>query len=226
MSMEISVFGDPVVWRAGPFAVTASALTALAVSAVLVAAGAALGRAARGNPRSTAAWIAQVAVRFPSSLVVDVVGRPVPWLARFSGSLFYFLAACAVAGQLPGVRTPTSNLAITSALAVLVFLAVPLVGIREQGLVEYLRHYWRPSPLMLPFEVLSEVTRTFALSVRLFGNMLSGYLIVALLVALVGLFVPTPLMALDLLIGLLQAYIFAVLSTVYIGGALRAQETS
>ena len=79
---------------------------------------------------------------------------------------------------------------------------------------------------MLPLEVMSELSRTFALSVRLFGNMLSGYLIVALIVALVGVLVPTPLMALDLLIGLLQAYIFAVLSTVYIGAALRVREES
>ena len=129
-----------------------------------------------------------------------------------------------VAGQFPGVRTPTSNLAVTSALAVLVFLTVPVVGIRSQGLGPYLRHYISPSPFMLPLELISEVSRTFALSVRLFGNMLSGYLIVALIVALVGVFVPTPLMALDLLIGLLQAYIFAVLSTVYIGAALRARE--
>jgi F-type H+-transporting ATPase subunit a len=87
-----------------------------------------------------------------------------------------------------------------------------------------MQHYLRPSPLLLPLELLSEVSRTLALSLRLFGNMMSGHLIVALLVALAGVVVPIPLMALDLLIGLLRAYIFAVLATVYIGAAIRVGE--
>lgn len=219
-----AVFGDPIVFRLGPMPVTQTTLTALAVSVALVLVVLALRRAVLHEPGGLLAVVAELAVEFPSTLVRQVVGRPVPWLATFAGSLFYFLAACAVAGQLPHVRTPTSNLAVTSALAVLVFLAVPAAGIRAKGLWGYLRHYLRPSPLMLPFELMSEISRTFALSMRLFGNMLSGYLIVALLVALVGVFVPMPLMALDLLIGFLQAYIFAVLSIVYIGAALGAGE--
>ena len=88
----------------------------------------------------------------------------------------------------------------------------------------YLKHYFKPNPLLFPLHLISEVSRTFALSMRLFGNMMSGHLIVALLVALAGFLVPAPLMALDLLIGLLQAYIFTLLSIVYIGAALRAEE--
>lgn len=222
----ISVFGDPIVVRLGPLPVTQTTLTALAVSVAVVVAAGLLRQAVLRRPGSSLATVAEMAVQFPERLVTDIVGRPVPWLSVFAGSLFYFLAACTVAGQLPRVRTPTSNLGVTSALAVLVFLTVPAAGIRARGLWGYLRHYVSPSPLMLPLELMSEISRTFALSMRLFGNMLSGYLIVALLVALVGVFVPTPLMALDLLIGLLQAYIFAVLSIVYIGAALRAQEKS
>jgi F-type H+-transporting ATPase subunit a len=221
---EIAVFADPVLVWLGPIPVTGSMFTSGAVSAVLIVLAAVLGRAAQRGEPTHLSTIAQLAVSWPEQLVRDVVGRPVPWLALLSGSLFYFLVACAIAGQFPGVRTPTSNLAVTSALAVLVFVTVPAVGIRSQGLSGYLRHYLRPSPFMLPFELMSELTRTFALSMRLFGNMLSGYLIVALLVALAGVVVPIPLMALDLIIGLLQAYIFAVLATVYIGAALRAQE--
>ena len=221
---EISVFGDPVLLRLGPLPVTRATLTALAVSAALVLVAGILGHAIRRRPGSLLAIVAEFAMEWPDQLVTDIVGRPIPWLTVFSGTLFYFLAACSVAGQLPGVRTPTSNLGVTSALAVLVFLTVPAAGIQSQGVGRYLHHYISPSPFMLPLELMSEFSRTFALSVRLFGNMLSGYLIVALLVALVGAFVPTPLMALDLLIGLLQAYIFAVLSTVYIGAALRARE--
>jgi F-type H+-transporting ATPase subunit a len=222
---EVSVFADPVVIRIGALPVTVSMLTSAAVTLALVLLATGLKWAILHRPRSLPAVIARLAVQWPEQLVGEVVGRPVPWLAVFSGSLFYFLAGCAIAGQLPGVRTPTANLAVTSALAVLVFLTVPAAGIRSQGVWRYLGHYLRPSPLMLPFELMSELSRTFALSMRLFGNMLSGYLIVALLVALAGVFVPIPLMALDLLIGLLQAYIFAVLTTVYVGAALRTKET-
>ncbi|MEZ5417068.1 MAG: F0F1 ATP synthase subunit A [Vicinamibacterales bacterium] len=220
----MSVFGDPVIFTPGGVPVTASVLTAGAVSLALLVVAALLRWAIRQRPETRLATIAELAVHWPEQLVADIVGRPVPWLAVFSGTLLYFLAGCAVAGQLPGVRTPTSNLAVTSALAVAVFLAVPAAGIRSRGLLGYLRRYLDPSPVMLPFELLSEISRTFALSMRLFGNMLSGYLIVALLVSLVGALVPVPLMALDLLIGLLQAYIFSVLATVYVGAALRAQE--
>jgi F-type H+-transporting ATPase subunit a len=109
-------------------------------------------------------------------------------------------------------------------LAIIVFAAVPVSGIYSQGLRGYLRSYVRPNVLMLPLHIMSEISRTFALSVRLFGNMMSGQLIVGLLVALAGVFVPMPLMALDLLIGILQAYIFAVLATVYVGAAIRIGE--
>lgn len=222
--MDIAVFADPILFWVGPLPVTRATATSYAVSTAVVAAAVFLRRAVYRGSASYAAVLAEMAVRWPEQLVTDIVGRSVPWLATFSGTLFYFLATSAVAGQLPEVRTPTSNLAVTTAMAALVFLAVPVAGIRAQGLKGYVGHYLRPSPLMLPFEIMSELSRTFALAVRLFGNMLSGYLIVALLVTLVGIFVPTPLMALDLLIGVLQAYIFAVLSTVYIGAALRLRE--
>ena len=222
---DITVFGDPIIVHIGAFPVTESMLTAGAVSVGLVLLAAGLRWGAMRRPGGLAPLLIELAATWPEQLVVEVVGRPVPWLATFSGTLFYFLTGSVVAGQLPGIRTPTSNIAITSALAVLVFVAVPVSGIASQGLRGYLRHYVRPNPVMLPFELMSEISRTFALSMRLFGNMLSGYLIVALLVALAGLLVPMPLMALDLLIGVLQAYIFAVLTTVYVGAALRVQET-
>ena len=154
----------------------------------------------------------------------DVAGRAEPALVTLSGSLFLFIAACNLSGQLPGVRPPTASLATTSALAVIVFLAVPVAGIRARGLRGYLLGYFRPNPLLAPLHVISELSRTLALSMRLFGNMMSGHLVVALLVALTGFLVPMPLMALDVLIGLLQAYIFAILATVYVGAAIRAGE--
>jgi F-type H+-transporting ATPase subunit a len=200
--------------------------TTVAVSLALIAAAAVLRWAVMRQAVGLLSVVGELSVEWLDQLVLNIVGHPSPALATFSGGLFYFIAACAVAGQLPGVRTPTSDLATTSALAVVVFFAVPVAGIRARGLRGYLQSYIRPNFLMLPLHIMSEISRTFALSVRLFGNMMSGQLIVALLVALAGIFVPMPLMALDLLIGILQAYIFAVLATVYIGAAIRIGEES
>jgi F-type H+-transporting ATPase subunit a len=222
--MEPHIFGETVVFGIGPVPVTASMLASLAVSLALVAGAAALARSVRRSPGGTPAALALITVEWLDRLVRDVTGRVEPALVSLSGSLFLFIAACNLSGQLPGVPPPTASLATTSALAVVVFLAVPIAGIRARGLRGYLRGYFRPHPLLAPLHVLSELSRTVALSVRLFGNMMSGHLIVALLVALTGFLVPMPLMALDVLIGLLQAYIFAILATVYVGAAIRATE--
>ena len=159
-------------------------------------------------------------VRWLDSLVTDIVGRPEPKLTVLAGSLFIFIAASNLAGQLPGVRPPTASLATTSALAAIVFLAVPVFGIASQGIGGYVLEYFRPNPLLFPLHLVSELSRTLALSFRLFGNIMSGHLLVALLISLSGFLVPMPFMALDLLIGLLQAYIFAILATVFIGAAI------
>ena len=100
------------------------------------------------------------------------------------------------------------------------FVAVHYYGIRAQGLFGYLASFARPKLIMLPLNIISEVTRTFSLMVRLFGNVMSGEFIIALVVALAGLFVPIPLMALEILVGLVQAYIFTILATVFIGAAI------
>lgn len=218
---RIEIFRDRVLFEIGLIPVTETMVTTLGVTAALIGLAAALRWAVLHRPASSLAIVAIMAFEWLEALVSDIVGRPVPWLVTFSGSLFFFIAGGNIAGQLPGLETPAASLATTSALAVLVFLAVPIAGIYTRGLGGYVKHYLRPNPLLLPLELLSEVSRTFALSLRLFGNMMSGHLIVALLVALAGIVVPIPLMALDLLIGLLQAYIFAVLATVYIGAAIR-----
>jgi F-type H+-transporting ATPase subunit a len=201
--------------------VTKTMLTSLGVTMALLGSAVMLRTTVQRRPSSSLAILATIAYEWLETLVSDIVGRTVPWLVTIAGSLFFFIAGCNIAGQFPGLETPAANLATTSALALLVFLAVPIAGIATQGLGAYCKHYLQPNPLLLPLELLSEVSRTFALSLRLFGNMMSGHLIVALLVALAGVVVPIPLMALDLLIGLLQAYIFTVLATVYIGAAIR-----
>jgi F-type H+-transporting ATPase subunit a len=223
--MDPHIFGETVVFGLGPIPVTATVLTSLAISLLLVTGAALLARGVRRSPTGTPAALALMTVEWLERLVHDVTGRAEPTLVSLSGSLFLFIAACNLSGQLPGVGPPTASLATTSALAVVVFLAVPVAGIRARGLRGYLHGYLRPHPLLAPLHVISELSRTLALSVRLFGNIMSGHLVVALLVALTGFLVPMPLMALDVLIGLLQAYIFAILATVYVGAALRATES-
>ena len=218
------IFGEHVVARAGPLAVTETAVVSLAITLGLLACAASLAWAIARRPAGPLGAIARASFRAIEALVIETAGRAEPPLTVLAASLFAFIAACTLAGQLPGVRAPTASLPTDAALAVLVFLAVPIAGIRARGLRGYLREYFRPNPLFFPLHVISELSRTLALALRLFGNMLSGELVVILLVALVGLLVPTPLMALDLLIGLLQAYIFTVLSCVYVGAAIRVGE--
>ena len=223
-NIQLSIFGDDAWFRLGPVPVTETMVTSLVVSVLLVLLALVLRRAVMRHPEGTLAALAGLTVEWLDNLVTDIVDHAEPWLVTFSGSLFLFIAGCTLVGQLPGVRPPTASLATTSALAVLVFLGVPAVGVWKHGTRGYFRRYLQPNPVMLPLHLVSEVSRTLALSVRLFGNMMSGHLIIILLVALAGFLVPMPMMALDLVIGLLQAYIFAILATVYLGAALRAGE--
>lgn len=137
----------------------------------------------------------------------------------FSGTLFLFISAANLLDIVPGYRTPTSSLSTTTALAICVFFAVPIYGITQAGIVGYLKHYAEPSILMLPFHIIGEFSRTIALAVRLFGNMMSESMLIAILLTIAPLFLPVLLELLGLLIGQVQAYIFAVLATVYIVSA-------
>lgn len=222
--MNPEIFADRVLLRLGPVPVTRTMVTSAATALLLIALFGVLASAVERRPAGRLAAAGRLTFGFLRDLVDQAVGRPSPVLEVFAGTLFLFISAAAVVGQLPGVPAPTANLAATSALAALVFLAVPVAGIRSRGLAGYLKTYFRPSPLLFPLHFVSELSRTLALSLRLFGNMMSGHLVVALLVALVGLLVPVPLMVLDLLIGFLQAYIFTILASVYIGAAIRVGE--
>jgi F-type H+-transporting ATPase subunit a len=221
--MTPHVFGDVVFVRLGPFPITSTMVTSFLMSLFGVALSSWIANQMIRRPHGRAAAVGRIAYRFLRDLVTEAAGQTTPALEVFGGSLFLFIAFSVAAAQLPGVTAPTANLSTTSALAVLVFLAVPVAGIRSRGLRSYLKAYLEPNPVLFPLHLISELSRTLALSLRLFGNMMSGHLVVALLVALVGLFVPVPLMALDLLIGLLQAYIFTILTCVYIGAALRVR---
>ncbi|MDF1589233.1 MAG: F0F1 ATP synthase subunit A [Gammaproteobacteria bacterium] len=142
----------------------------------------------------------------------------------FIGTLFLFIIMANLCAIVPGYEPPTGSLSTTAALAFCVFIAVPLFGIREQGIAGYLQSYMQPTMIMLPFNIISEISRTLALAVRLFGNMMSGGMIIAILLTITPLIFPLVLDVLHLITGVVQAYIFSVLATVYIAAATRSIE--
>lgn len=141
----------------------------------------------------------------------------------FIGTLFLFTLVSNLMGVIPGFMSPTGSLSTTVALALCVLVAVPIYGIVDNGLLGYLRRYFQPTPLMAPFNVIGELSRTVALAVRLYGNVMSGTVIVAVLLAVVPFFFPVLLQLLGLLTGVIQAYILAVLAMVYIASASGAE---
>jgi F-type H+-transporting ATPase subunit a len=143
---------------------------------------------------------------------------PGPYVA-FIGTLFVFIATANLLTILPGYEAPTSSLSTTAALAVCVFVAVPAFGVARRGWRRYLKAYLEPTVIMLPFNLISEVSRTLALAVRLFGNMMSGTMIIAILLTITPFIFPVAMTMLGLLTGMVQAYIFSILATVYIAAA-------
>ncbi len=142
----------------------------------------------------------------------------------FLGTLFLFLATAALLTIIPGYEPPTASLSTTVALALCVFVAVPLFGVKDQGIGGYLKSYVKPTFIMLPFNIISEISRTLALAVRLFGNMMSGAMIIAILLTITPFIFPIFMTALGLLTGMVQAYIFSILAAVYIAAATRARK--
>lgn len=139
----------------------------------------------------------------------------------FLGTLFLFIVTASIFTIIPGYESPTGSLSTTTALALCVFFAVPYYGIQKLGILPYLKSYMLPTFVMLPFNIISEVTRTLALAVRLFGNMMSGTLIVAILLSVTPFIFPILMTALGLLTGIVQAYIFSILGAVYIAAATK-----
>ncbi len=146
-------------------------------------------------------------------------------LLPFIGTLWIFIAIANLVGVLPGASSPTGDLSTTAALAILVFLSVHWFGIRGEGLRAYLAHYVQPSPIMLPFHIISEISRTVALAVRLFGNVMSLETAAILVLLVAGFLVPVPVLALHIVEALVQAYIFGMLALVYISGGIQSQQT-
>lgn len=156
---------------------------------------------------------------------IEEVGLPHPEkYIGFLGTLFLFVALAALCTIIPGYEPPTASLSTTAALALCVFIAVPLFGVEEQGLGGYLRSYTKPTFIMLPFNIISEISRTLALSIRLFGNMMSGTIIIGILLTITPFIFPIIMTLLGLLTGMVQAYIFSILAAVYIAAATRVRK--
>jgi F-type H+-transporting ATPase subunit a len=225
MTLVASPLASAVVFRAGSIVVTQPVVTTWAIMAVLaIGSWAATRRLVLKPTRGQAAL--ELLVTGIADQIEEVVrseGRP---LLPLIGTLFLYLLAANLSGLVPGVQAPTGKLETPLALALIVFLAVHFFGIRAHGVVGYLASFTRPKLVMLPLNILSQLTRTFSLMVRLFGNVMSGEFLIGLVVSLAGLLVPVPLMALELLVGVVQAYIFSVLATVFIGAAVGGGEAA
>ena len=158
--------------------------------------------------------------------IEEIIRRDARPFLPLLGTIFIFLVVANLSGLVPGMEAPTGKLETPAALALIVFCSVHYYGVRARGLRGYLASFAEPKLIMLPLNIMSEITRTFSLMVRLFGNVMSGEFVIAMVVALAGLFVPIPLMVLEILVGLVQAYIFTVLAAVFIGAAVGSTEAA
>jgi F-type H+-transporting ATPase subunit a len=220
--MEISL-DSVVLWRWGPVLLNATILYTWLVMALLVLVSWLVTRKLSTDARiSTWQNLLEVLVGGMREQIRQVSQQEPGTYLPFIGTLFTFISVANLLAIVPGYHPPTDSLSTTTGLALCVLVAAPIYGIAQQGLRGYLSHYLKPTVLMLPFHILSELTRTLALAVRLFGNVMSGAMLGAILLAVVPLFFPLVMQLLELLIGQVQAFIFAVLATVYIASATQA----
>jgi F-type H+-transporting ATPase subunit a len=211
-----------VFWQHGVVKLNATIAFTWALMAVLVS-GSWLITRRLGSGRVLSRWqcALEIVVTGISQQIEEVGLRDARRYIGFLGTLFLFVAASSLCTVLPGFEPPTGSLSTTVALALCVFVAVPVFGIKGQGLGGYLKSYVQPTVVMLPFNLIGEASRTLALAVRLFGNMMSGSMIVAILLTITPFVFPVFMTVLGLLTGMVQAYIFSILATVYIAAATR-----
>jgi F-type H+-transporting ATPase subunit a len=215
-------FGLPAI-RIGGYAITETVITTWAIMLILFLLSWLSTRRLRLEPGPWQAAIEGVVLTMRNA--VDAVLREYSApVFPFVATLWVFIVVANLAGVIPGVRGPTGDLSLTTALALLVFLSVHWYGIRIHGLRNYLRHYLEPNPLLLPFHVVSEISRTVALAVRLFGNIFSLEMAAVLVLLVAGFLVPVPVLALHIVEALVQAYIFGMLALIYIAGGIQSLE--
>lgn len=214
-----------VYWQVGPVGITATIVFTWVIMAILVLSSWLVTRnLSTGASVSRGQLLLEILLEGIRTQIRDVIETDPDRYLPFIGTLFLFILASNVLVIVPGFRPPTGSVSTTSALALCVFVAVPVFGIAARGLRDYLKSYLQPSVFMLPFNVIGEVTRTISLSIRLFGNMMSGTMITATALAIAPLFFPIIMNSLGLLIGVIQAYIFSILALVFIASATRAHE--
>ena len=166
----------------------------------------------------------EVVIQFLRTEIRGISNQDPDTYLPFIGTIFVFIAACSLFTVIPGFMAPTAALSTTVALAISVGIAVPIYGVANLGVARYLRNYLKPSPFMLPFNIIGEVSRTLALAVRLFGNMMSGDKVVGILLGIVPLVFPLVMLVVGSMVGLIQAYIFAVLAMVYISSGMQVEQ--
>lgn len=216
--------GAVVAFRLGPLAITDTVVTTWGIMLVFVVLVALLSRRLTEEP---ARW--QIAMEGVVATIEAAIAEVLPQEPRrvlpFIATLWLFVLAANLVGLVPGLRAPTGDLSTTAALATLVFFSTHWFGIRANGLRSYLRHYIEPSVILLPFHIISELTRTLALAIRLFGNMMSLEMAALLVLLIAGVLVPVPLLMLHVVEALVQAYIFGMLALIYVAGGLEVPES-
>lgn len=214
-----------VIWQWGPVSLNATILFTWVVMGLIVfVSWIVTRRLSSGEQLSRWQNLLEILVKGMQDQIREISHQETKIYLPFVGTLFLFIAVSNLLSIVPGYTPPTASLSTTASLAICVFIAVPLYGILNRGPLSYIKDYIKPTIFMLPFNIMGEISRTLALAVRLFGNMMSGAKIGAILLAITPLFFPIVMHALGLLTGLIQAYIFSVLAMVYIASATRAQE--
>ena len=209
--------------RFGPLTISGTVLTTWIIMLILMMVSWLVTRRLRMQPDAVQTTIEGI-ISTMETAIAAVEPKQAQQLLPFIGSLWIFLVIANLSGLIPGVHSPTGDLSTTAALAFLVFLAAHWFGIRTQGLKNYLRHYLTPSPILLPFHIISEITRIVALAVRLFGNIMSLEMAALLILFVAGVLVPVPILMLHVIEALVQAYIFGILALIYIAGGLQSQQ--
>jgi F-type H+-transporting ATPase subunit a len=220
-----SPLSNPAVFHVGPVPISEAVLATWSIMIVLVLGAFLLTRRLALKPSKTQSVFELIVETVDSQIRDTMQADPAPYRA-FIGTLFLFVFVANWSTLVPGVEPPTAHIETDAGLALLVFLAVIWFGIRAGGVGGYLRTFATPSPIMIPLNFIESITRTFSLLVRLFGNVMSGVFMIGIVLSLAGLLVPIPLMALDLLTGAVQAYIFAILAMVFIAGAIAEPNAS
>lgn len=215
--------GSQALFFLGPLAISSTVVTTWGIMAVFILASWFVTRRLNIDPGSLQVAVEGV-VQTIHAAVSEVLPRQADSVFPFVATLWLFIGTANLSSLIPGVHSPTGNISATTALALLVFCSVHWFGIRTEGVRRYLKHYLSPSPILLPFHIIGEVTRTLALAVRLFGNMMSLEMAALLVLLVAGLFAPIPLLMLHIVEALVQAYIFGMLALIYIAGAIQSLE--